>query len=305
VTLEDVSMRHYSLTKKKEIPMIKKMSCFVFALFAFSFLAGCGDDGTTTTPTATSTTTSFTAKINGTQEFPAPTVTTTATGTGAFSLNAAKTELTFEITVTNLTGAITAAHIHNAAAGLTGIPVTTVNFTNNTASGAWKSTDSAPLTAALVTELEAGRLYLNIHTAANGAGEIRGQITSIASGSKGFTSKVKGDQEVPTVSTTAMGTGAFALNAAKSELTFDITATGLSGPITGAHIHNAAAGVNGGVALVLSFTNNTASGTWKSTDGSPFTADIASKLVAGTLYVNIHTDANPGGEIRGQILANP
>ena len=77
-----------------------------------------------------------------------------------------------------LTGSIAAAHFHNAAAGTDGGVVRTISgdFTGNTASGLWTGTDSEPLTDALIAELLAGNLYVNIHTAANGAGEIRGQV---------------------------------------------------------------------------------------------------------------------------------
>jgi len=46
----------------------------------------------------------------------------------------------------------------------------------NTASGLWTSTDSEPLTPALIDELLAGNIYINLHTAANPGGEIRGQV---------------------------------------------------------------------------------------------------------------------------------
>jgi len=129
----------------------------------------------------------------------------------------------------------------------------------------------------------------------------------IPAGSSGLTAKANGMQEVPAVVTTATGTGAFSLNAAKTELTFDITVTGLSGAITAAHFHNAAAGSNGGVVRTLTahFTGNTATGTWKSIDGEPLTALLVAELEAGRIYLNVHTVANPGGEIRGQVLMNP
>ena len=122
--------------------------------------------------------------------------TTQASGTGSFVLNAAKTELAFEITVNGLSGPITAAHFHNAAAGVDGLVVRTITSSfSNTASGIWKSTDgSESLTLALVTELEAGRIYVNIHTAANPDGEIRGQV--IANPGTGFVAKLTSGAEV-------------------------------------------------------------------------------------------------------------
>lgn len=229
------------------------------------------------------------------------------TGTGSFVLNAARTELTFDITVTGLSGAITAAHFHNAAAGLDGPIVRTITSSfSNTASGVWKLTDSEPLTPALVAEIEAGRIYVNIHTAANPAGEIRGHLAPVSAGNKGFMAEMEGDHEAPPVITSASGTGAFVLNAARTELTFDITVNGLSGPITSAHFHNAAEGVNGQIvrAITSSYSANTASGVWKNTDSEPLTLALVDELDAGRIYVNVHTSANSGGEIRGQVIAN-
>ncbi len=286
---------------------MKKVPLFGFALF---FLVGCGenievtvDTGTPPTPIATS----FSAKLTKEQEIDPPIVTTTPIGTGSFSLNAEKTEFAFEMTATNLSGAITSAYFYNAAVGSTGIKVKKLTFINNTASGIWKRAEEESLTSLLVAELEAGRLYVNIHTTANPAGEIRGQINLIASGSKGFTSKARGSQEVPAVLTTATATGAFSLNSTKTELTFDITATGLSGGIESVHIHKATEGASGEPfpVLVLSPTDNTVSGVWKSTDVTSLTPALVSELEAGRLYVNIHTTAKKGGEIRGQIVANP
>ena len=283
--------------------MKKNLHRIVIVMLAFFSIIGCGDDPKTTPATPTVPIYLQSTSMSGAQEVPA--VVTTATGTAAFSLNAAKTELTYDITVNGLSGAMTAAHIHNAAIGSNGSPVLTLTFTNNHASGVWKSTDATPLTAALVTQLEAGALYVNVHTSLNTGGEIRGQIQLVLSGNKGYTAKLDGGQETPAVTTPAVGTAGFSLNAAKTELTYDITVTGLSGAMTAAHIHNAAIGSNGGPVLTLTFTNNHASGVWKSTDATPLTAALVTQLEAGALYVNVHTNLNAGGEIRGQIIANP
>ena len=65
------------------------------------------------------------------------------------------------ITVEGLT--FTAAHFHSGAIGVNGGVVRTItgDFTGNTASGIWTSTDSEPLTAALIADLLAGNLYVN------------------------------------------------------------------------------------------------------------------------------------------------
>ncbi|MCH8032282.1 MAG: CHRD domain-containing protein [Bacteroidetes bacterium] len=116
--------------------------------------------------------THFTATLTGDQENPA--VTTSATGTGSFTLTDAGLE--FSVTVEGLT--FTAAHFHNGAIGVDGgvVRPITDDFTGNTASGIWTSTDTEPLTPALIADLLAGNLYLNVHNAANPGGEIRGQV---------------------------------------------------------------------------------------------------------------------------------
>jgi hypothetical protein len=239
----------------------------------------------------------FSAKLDGSQENPP--VTTAASGTGTFLLNDAGTELTYHITVNGLT--MTAAHIHNAPAGTNGGVVRNLSFTNNTASGLWRSTDaSQPLTDSLLSELLRGRLYANVHTSANPGGEIRGQI--LLSNPVTFTAKLDGSQENPPVTTSAGGTAHVVLGT-NGVVTYDVTITGLTP--SAAHFHNAPIGTNGGVVKNITFTNNTAMGTWAAVDATqPLTDALLRELVRGRLYVNVHTTANPGGEIRGQVLLN-
>ncbi len=193
----------------------------------------------------------------------------------------------------------TAAHFHNEAAGVNGGVVRTItgDFAGKTASGVWTSTDSEPLTDALIAEILAGNIYVNIHTAANGGGEIRGQVN--LSAGTGFTASLDGKQENPAVTTSASGTGAFTLTDAG--LVFNATVEGVE--FTAAHFHNGAVGVNAGVVRTITadFAGNTASGVWMETDGEPLTNELIGELLNGNIYVNIHSQANTGGEIRGQL----
>ena len=240
--------------------------------------------------------THFSAKLTGDQENPA--VTTSATGTGSFTLT--DSGLEFNLTVEGLT--FTAAHFHNGATGVNGGVVRgiTSDFTGNTATGIWTSTDvGEELTPELIAELLAGNLYVNIHTAANGGGEIRGQV-NLSSGT-GFISNLDGDQEVPPVITNATGTASLTLTDAGLE--FSVTVEGLT--FTAAHFHNGAVGVNGGVVrgITSDFVGNTATGIWTSTDaGEELTPELIAELLAGNIYINVHTAANGGGEIRGQVI---
>ena len=109
-----------------------------------------------------------------------------------------------------------------------------------------------------------------------------------------------GAQEVPVVTTDGKGTGAFRLD--DEGLHYTITVSELSGDITNAHFHRAAAGISGGVVhgINSTFSGNTAQGVWLTED--TLTGELIGALLAGELYINIHTAENGGGEIRGQVL---
>ena len=245
------------------------------------------------------TPTTFFATLNGAQENPP--VNTPATGGGMFVLNPDGTELIYNVSVTGLSGPIQAAHFHNAATGTSGPIVRTITFTGEVASGVWTSTDAQALTPALVAELLAGNIYVNVHTAANPGGEIRGQV--LVGTEQQFNAALNGAQEAPPVNTNATGVGSFKLNALGTELNFNVLVAGLSGPIQAAHFHNAARGMNGGVvrAITNDFTGNTATGIWKASDTQALSPALVAELLAGKIYVNVHTAANPNGEIRGQV----
>lgn len=241
----------------------------------------------------------FFAQLNGKQENPA--VNTPALGGGWFVLNDEQTALSFKIKTANLSGAISAAHFHNAAAGVNGAVVRAITFTDTIATGTWSSTEAnAPLTSALVAELLAGKIYVNVHTAANPSGEIRGQVLSNAT--THFAANLNGSQENPPVSTSALGAGTFTLAANGQELAYNIGYAGLSGVFSAAHFHNAGRGKNGGVVRAIDFTGANALGVWKSADAQALTNDLVVELLAGQIYVNIHSANFPSGEIRGQII---
>jgi hypothetical protein len=106
-----------------------------------------------------------------------------------------------------------------------------------------------------------------------------------------------GKSEVP--ATTSSGTGTADLNydAASKKLSWTVTYSGLSGPATAAHFHGPAeVGKNAGVAVAIP---NAAASPVKGE--ATLTDAQAADLLGGKYYINIHTAANPGGEIRGQV----
>jgi len=106
---------------------------------------------------------------------------------------------------------------------------------------------------------------------------------------------LSGDQEVPAVKTAGAGSGAISVAADKS-VSGSVTTTGVAG--TMAHIHEAAAGKNGPVVIPLSKSGDS---TWSVPAGAKLTDAQLSSFKAGNLYVNVHSAANPGGEVRGQL----
>ncbi|MBE2255870.1 MAG: CHRD domain-containing protein [Ignavibacteria bacterium] len=242
--------------------------------------------------------TGLTSIIDGMQEVPP--VMTNAKGTGSYTLT--DYGLYFDITVNGLSGPIQAAHFHNAATGMNGPVVRDLAtfISGNSIRGLWKSNDAQPLSTNLLKEILNGNIYVNIHTSANPNGEIRGQV--ILKNGSGVSAMLSGGQEMPSVTTNATGTASLTANA--TGLQFEITVTGLSGPITGAHFHFGSIKENGPVVkdITMNFTGNTATGTWLVADPTPFNDSLRRALVNGKIYLNIHTAANPGGEIRGQVL---
>ncbi len=102
--------------------------------------------------------------------------------------------------------------------------------------------------------------------------------------------------EVPPKTTDGKGAATATLDTATKKLTYNVTYSGLTGPATAAHIHGpAAVGKNAGVLVPLTPVATPIAGTVTLTD-----AQIAD-LEAGNTYINVHTAANPGGEIRGQL----
>ena len=104
--------------------------------------------------------------------------------------------------------------------------------------------------------------------------------------------------EVPPNSSAGTGTLEASFNKANGSLSYTLHYAGLSGPAKAAHFHGPAmAGANAGVVQPFNGAlDNPLQGT------ATLTAAQAADLLAGKWYVNVHTAANPGGEIRGQVV---
>jgi CHRD domain len=113
-----------------------------------------------------------------------------------------------------------------------------------------------------------------------------------------FTVSLSGNQEVPSTTTSGAGTGSLTFASPSLAISGGITVGGITA--TAAHIHTGVAGTNGGVIVPLT-ESPAGSGNWIVPTGQVLTQAQADALLAGGLYFNAHTTANPGGDIRGQI----
>ncbi|SDA19150.1 CHRD domain-containing protein [Nitrosospira sp. Nsp18] len=106
---------------------------------------------------------------------------------------------------------------------------------------------------------------------------------------------LSGDQEVPPVQTSASGSGTITVDDDRS-VKGKITTSDLKG--TGAHIHEGAVGKNGPDIITLKKSSDNE---WSVPGDAKLTDAQYDAYKAGNLYVNVHSDANKSGEIRGQL----
>jgi CHRD domain-containing protein len=113
-----------------------------------------------------------------------------------------------------------------------------------------------------------------------------------------FKADLKGSSEVPPVTTPASGTVTAMYDTASKKLSWKGSVSGLSGNATAAHFHGPAEpGKNAGVLVPVT---GVSSGPFEGQ--ATLNEDQAKALTAGQTYFNIHTQANPGGEVRGQVV---
>ena len=267
----------------------------------------------------------FGATLTGIQEVPPRP--SGATGSGTVVVNASTRLMTATLTTTDITG--NAAHIHQAPPGVSG-PIIFPLSETSPGSGIWTTT--ATLTEAQFNTLRTGEFYFNVHSTAFPDGEIRGQITAQLTGSSGtigtigtgttgtgstatgastgtgliqgvtstsaFVTALRGQHVVPAVQTAAQGSGTVLINPATRQMIAAIVAVGMNG--TEEHIHEGALGATGPIVIPLVQTG-AASVVWFVR--ATLTEAQYNSLLAGNMYLDVHSAAFPGGEIRGQILS--
>jgi hypothetical protein len=231
----------------------------------------------------------FMATLNGAQETPQNS--STATGTGWAVLDSVGARITYRLTVAGFDSVVSAGHFHDAPPSTPGNIVHSISFVDSTSSGTWSGVPPVELVSMMK-----GNLYLNAHTPHYPGGEIRGQLLKVSP--TVFTAGLDGGQETPPVTTKSKGTSWAVLSTDATSLTYGVTYAQLSDTLTVSHFHVGIPNVGGGVVHPITFTGNSSYGTWTSLPDT-----IISHLVAGDLYVNVHSKAHTGGEIRGQLTA--
>lgn len=234
------------------------------------------------------------AALSGNDESPASG--SAASGTGYVGLNPATGEINGFVRTSGVVGV--AAHIHLGASGANGPVIVPLNETAP-GSGIWAVPAGATLSAEQISAFNDNGLYFNVHSAAFPGGEIRGQIVAAALNVK--SAVLTGTQEVPSVLTTASGSGTAVVNSVTREVYADVRTAAVAGTI--AHIHQAPVGTSGPVRVDLEKVALAPPNDLWTVQASDriLTPALLSDFNAGNLYFNVHSAASPGGEIRGQI----
>ena len=116
----------------------------------------------------------------------------------------------------------------------------------------------------------------------------------MTSGTRTINVTLSGSEEVPPLSVPGSGRGSFTIGEDGS-VSGSVTTTGVQGMM--AHIHQGARGTNGPVIVPLTKSGDT----YTAPAGAKLTDAQMQAFKAGNLYVNVHTAANKGGEVRGQL----
>ncbi len=206
------------------------------------------------------------------------------TGTAWAVLNSDLSKITYSVTYAKLLGTYSASHFHTSTTGGVIHPVT---FLGQTSTGQWTAPSDVN-----IQDLLQGRVYVNIHSSAALGGEINGTL-HFYDGT--FTTTLDGAQAG--TSSTGRGTGWIHYGLSDNIPDYQVTFAGLTSTYTAAHFHIAPAGT---VVFPLSFPDTaTASGSW------PLADTLMVALAEGNIYVNVHSTADRGGEIRGNFAEIP
>ncbi len=237
------------------------------------------------------------------QEVPSPTLGgASPMGSATVDVNTITGAVSVSGTYSGMTSDVAAAHLHGLApvgetAGVV-FGLTTTGGTTGTISG------SDVLSPESLAGLLAGETYLNVHTANNGPGEIRGQV--VDNDVIVYDVALDSDQEVPAPTLNGsdpLGTATVVVDMSSGLVEISGSYTGMTSNVAAAHLHGPAApGDTAGVVFGLSVSGGT-EGTFSGTE--VLAGDNLQWLLDGQTYINVHTETNGPGEIRAQVVPEP
>jgi hypothetical protein len=126
-----------------------------------------------------------------------------------------------------------------------------------------------------------------------------GLAGSASAGGRPLSTDLSGAEEVPPADPDGSGFARITLNSGTGEVCWSITASDITLPATAAHIHEAPAGVNGGIVVTLSPPDESGNASGCTIADGSLVKDIRKN--PAEYYVNVHTTDFPGGAIRGQL----
>jgi hypothetical protein len=245
----------------------------------------------------------YNISLDTAQEVPAPNLGgATPSGTATVSVNTITGDVSVTGSFAGLTGPASAAHIHGLAPPGEGVGVLVPLTADAAASG--NLSGGGNLSGANLTGLLHGQTYVNVHTAMNNPGEIRGQI--VDDDIRVFELLLNTAEEVPVPNlggATPSGTATVVVDTSTGLVEITGTYTGMTTDVSAAHLHGLAdPGEPAGVIFGFDTTGGM-DGTFSGT--ATLSAEHLAGLLEGKTYVNVHTAMNSPGEIRAQVVPEP
>ncbi len=235
----------------------------------------------------------FDGWMSSMQETPA--ATSAATGLAVATVYPSVNDIAVWMLVDGVSGPVGAAHLHNAPLQTNGGVVHDLSAELN--GNGLVHLGNIP--DGFLGDLLTGEIYINAHTPAYPAGELRGQLFRLARDPYAF--DLCPSQEVGTVNApTAQGSAFVSFDRLHSNVNIGVVNDGLTGPLTQSHIHQADIGVNGPVIadLTLYYQGTNSMLLYGASTDTAFVNLVRD----GHTYINVHTALHPAGEQRGQIV---
>ena len=244
------------------------------------------------------------AVMTGDQEVPARA--TPGFGNATVTFDATRQNITVTISVANLGSPINNFHIHEAPIGTSGPVVVDLIGLGGTFSNGFL-TGTFPINASVAQRMlqNPGNFYVNVHTVQFPGGAVRGNLAYVSGGPITYTAELRPTNEVPpAASSNAYGAAFVTFDPINATLAWEVNTSGIANP-TLSHIHRGGVGVNGPV--IINFATSAAQIPNGRTSGTQSIASLSqtdqTNLANSSsgFYVNVHSSAFPGGEVRGQL----